>query len=123
MVIQIPTEEGSPRAIRYHVVKEDGEKIETADVEALTLYVFETETGTEKTPGNGDDLDVESCVFDTLQPWEIDNIGYNIRVIVSGDYITTGGKTYRIEVKVTPSEGEPFYLRPIELKAIEIYST
>jgi hypothetical protein len=123
MVTQIEWEENNPCLIGYQAYDPtDNGLLVRADVSSMKLYVWETETLTEKTAAGGETLTVNLCVFDTAQAWDKDGIGYNIRIPVSGAYLADAGKTYRIEVKITPASGDAYYLRHVELKTVDTYS-
>jgi hypothetical protein len=114
-------QKGNPQVLRYQVKKEDGTFYVAADISAMKLYVWETETLTEKTANGGETLIVNTCVL-TAQEWEQDEEGYNFRIPTSGAYLTNDNKTYRVEVKVTPTSGSAFYLPHVELFTEETYS-
>jgi hypothetical protein len=122
MIYRFEGEENNPKTLRYRAIKSDGTDLKQADVSSIKLFVYETESETLKTAAGGETLTVGSVVFDTLQSWDIDEDGYNVRVTVSGTYLTDAGKTYRVEVKITPTSGEAYYLDHVEIKCVETYS-
>ncbi len=64
-----------------------------------------TDVATELSSGA---LTVSSVVFDALQPnadWSKDDLGYNFRWDAPSTLFATGGATYAVEIKVTPSSG------------------
>jgi hypothetical protein len=113
----------SPAVLRYLLVQEDGSTpLVQSDISSLYYYVYDLDTETATTPEEGVDFAPDSVLYDTLQPWNVDDVGYNARVEVLASYLPTGGKTYRVEVKVYPTSGEPRYLEHVELTAIKTLS-
>ncbi len=59
-------------------------------------------------------LTVASVVYDTLQTadprWPHNDTGYNFAFLFPASAFPTGGKTNSVEVKFTPSSGEPFHV-------------
>lgn len=69
---------------------------------------------------------VASSVFDTLQTgdvWDIDATGYNFRHVLSGSNFPAPATVYRVEYVVTPTSGEAFPLKPLEVRTREFYSS
>lgn len=115
--------ENSACVILARVTKDTGANVVQADVSAVAVKVFDTETeaqvGATLTPA------VSSCFYDTLQidsRWPIDTTGYNFALSVNGSYFPDGGKVYQVEVRVTPTSGDPFYMEPWQLQTRNIYS-
>src|SRR5438552_2294404 len=70
-------------------------------------------------------LDKNTCVFDTLQTdsrWTADSDGYNFAATLSGTNFPDGNVTYRVEIKATPTSGDPFYIGAWDLQSVNIYS-
>ena len=101
--------ENSAAVLLARVTDVTGDPVTQADVARLTCKVFDADT--ETMTGNPT-LDVADVVFNTLQKdarWTADKVGYNVAVPLSGDHWPTQG-AYTVEVKVTPTAGDPFYL-------------
>lgn len=122
MVYKFESLENNPRYVCYRQTTVSGSLLQQSDVSSMKLFVYETESGTLKTASGGETLTVGSCVFNTAQDWDIDDEGYNIRIPISGTYLADGGKTYRVEVKITPTSGEAYYLDAVEITTVETYS-
>jgi hypothetical protein len=78
------------------------------DVTSITVSVIDQYTGTILSVLTG----TPAVVYSSLQldaRWAEDAVGYNVAVTVPGTAWTTAGK-YRVEAKVTPTSGTPFYL-------------
>lgn len=120
MVFKINGKQGNPEVLRYRVVKDDETVITQADVDSIAIYVYEVESG--ETVIDAESLSVSDSIFDELQSWDKDSVGYNVKINVAGSYLPGGGKTYRVEVKVTPTVGEAFYLDHVEIRTIKTYS-
>jgi hypothetical protein len=117
MIIKGSITENSPATLTRRIIGDDGEYIVAASVDTITAKVFDQSSGEQI----GDALSYDSLdtVFDTLQTdlrWTSDDIGYNFLLVVPGSYFPTGGRVYRVEVKLTPfideygDDGEPRYL-------------
>ena len=114
---------GSPAVVRYVLVQEDDETfLVPEDVEAVVYHVYDLDTEEALTPEGGAEVAVEDFLFAEPQPWSVNDEGYNARVEVAADYLPTGGKTYRLEVLLTPVSGSPRYLEHVELVAVKTLS-
>lgn len=114
MIYNFDTEQLSPATLRYQqVFGNDTTYLTAGDVSAMSLFVYDTDTTLATTPSGGVSLSPSNCIT-TLQPWGQDGIGYNVAVSVDGSYLPLGNKIYRVEVKVTPVNGEAFYLQHSE---------
>jgi hypothetical protein len=116
-------QQGNPQILRYRVLNADGSNLGPSNVTAATLYVYSTDDGTETSPSGGLALTVSSVVSSTLQPWEVDSIGYNVSVTVPGSYFTNADTTYRVEVLITPTAGyQAFRLDAVDVTTDQTYS-
>lgn len=88
-----------------------GTAIVQADVSSIEYSVFDkADTSTATATGT---LTAASVIFNTLQTdsrWGKDSTGYNFAWNVPASVFATGSKTYRIEVKITPTSGEPIHI-------------
>lgn len=121
-LLRIEGEQANPQTLRYRVVNSNETPLVQSDVTSLKLFVYDVDTGLATSPTGGVDLTVSVCVFNTLQSWDVDSKGYNFKVGVVGSYFPLGAKTYRVEVKATPSVGQPFYLEFVEVKTLQTFS-
>lgn len=103
------------QVIRYRVVKEDGNLVAQSDVSSILLYVWETETGLAANIEDGETVNKITAVFNTAQDWDVDEEGFNFRIAIDGSYLSNYNRTYRVEVKVTPTTGTPYYLDHVDL--------
>lgn len=90
-------------------VHANGANVTQSVVSSISIKVYDKSDGSlvgaELTPV------VASTIFDTLQTdarWSNDNVGYNFRYDAADTILPDGGKTYRIEVKMTPTSGSPY---------------
>jgi hypothetical protein len=107
--------ENSSAVLLARVVGQDGNPIVTADVDAMTLYIFDGETPINGTGGVELDVDAtDSIISDSLVTddprWDVDEDGFNVEIPIDGENFPDGNKTYRVEVKVEPVDGGAFYL-------------
>lgn len=121
MIHKFTCQQGDPQVYRFQYVNEDGSLLEAEQIESMKLFVTEAETKTETTPNGGETLTVASCVFEARE-WDQDDVGYNVRIPVKGEYLAEPNKTYRCEVHVTPVDGEVFQLDHVEYDTTETYS-
>jgi hypothetical protein len=120
-MLKIYGQQGNPQVLRYRVLNGDGSNLTPSNVTAATLYVYSVDDGTETSPSGGLAL-TSSVVSATLQPWEVDSIGYNVSVTVPGMYFLNASTTYRVEVLITPNGFQPFRLVPVEVTTDQTYS-
>lgn len=84
----------------------DGSAIVQADVASGLYWVFDLAALPDPIPA-GTALTVADVVFDTLQTdakWTLDDTGYNFALHVPGTSFDGGGKTFRVEIELTPSD-------------------
>ncbi len=62
-----------------------------------TIGVAETSAGS-----------VAAIVFDTLQEWDVDDRGFNIKITIPAASFPTKGRWYVLEVWINPVAGEDF---------------
>lgn len=93
------------------VTGSDGNDVQQSDIDSISYSVYDL--GDTSSPTATGTLDVLDVVFDTLQTdsrWSKDSTGYNFGWNVPSSVFAEGNKTYRIEVKFTPFDGEAFHL-------------
>jgi hypothetical protein len=110
--------ENSAALLLARVIGADGNPVQQADINAITLKVFDA-GGVLVTPSGGGGgytstpLDPADVILDTPATnealWPYDD-GYNFIVQLDGSYWPVGGVTYQAEVKVEPVDGEAYYL-------------
>lgn len=88
------------------------------EVNTITAKVFDESTSLQVAADLS--LTPSEVVLDELREWEVDDTGYNVHFSLPGSYFPNGGRTYRVEVKVTPLESNAFYLPIWRLEAAEI---
>lgn len=108
--------QAAPETLRYTVVKPDaaGTPYALADVQSLTLYVYDLSTGLATTPTGGVALTVANCL--------VTGQAYNMVVTVQGVYFPQANRTYRVEVRLTPTSGTAFVLGFVEKRTVQTYS-
>jgi hypothetical protein len=112
----------SPVVLLARVVDADGVAVSSTNVSSLQVKVFDRGTGTQI--GTAATPAVDEVVFDTLMTdarWSADDVGYNFACPIAGQYFPSGDTTYRVEVKVTPTGQDAFYLL-WDLDCTEIFS-
>jgi len=70
-------------------------------------------------------LTVSSVVYDTLQTdgrWSADATGYNFKHDIGATVLTSGGKTYRFEYKVTMTDGGVSHLI-YDINTVELWGS
>lgn len=104
------------------VQNDAGDDITQADVAAIEYAVFDVDVEAPVPNADGSidaveyeqtaegDIDPEDCIFDTLQPWDVDGDGYNFSFVVPAAAFPDKS-IYRIDFKITPTEGEPYYVK------------
>ncbi len=115
--------ENSPVILMARIADALGIPVTAADVDSLTIKVFNQATGTQISTTI--EPTVSDVIFDTLQEdnrW-LDEDGYNFAYEVDGSYFPDGNTKYQVEVKVTPSDTEanPFILEPWVLSTINVF--
>lgn len=100
-----------------------GSPIVPANVSSINLEVWDTTSADGTEVGTAVDLDPADVILPSLNTGYLsdDPTGYNLRIDLSGDNFPDGGKVYRVEVKVTPTTGDPWY-RLWELTTLNVYS-
>lgn len=113
--------ENSGAVLMARIVNDLGVAVVQADISSLTCKVYNNETGTLITSPT---LSVGSTIYNTLQTpaaWTADSTGFNFAASLAGSCWPEGGVVYRVEVKVTPASGNPYYL-VWDLQALDILS-
>jgi hypothetical protein len=116
------TIEDSATTLLGRLPRTNGTAAVPADVAALRLKVYENKAGTLIVPEgedaetyDGTDLTVATVILDPPVPstadvrWTEDD-PYNVKIDLHGSHFPEGGKTYQVEVRVTPTVGDPSYL-------------
>lgn len=91
-----PNHEGTPHVqaevstITYTVYALSGYKLDTR--EAVAAYT-------------GASVTVSDAVFNSLQPWEWDALGYNFKHVVPPTAFATGNAWYDVDYKITYADG------------------
>ncbi len=88
-----------------------GNNMTIEDISSIDYSVYDQSAPT--TAIKAGILNVSSVVFNSLQTdarWQEDNTGYNFRWDVPAANFPNGARRYRLEVKMTPFNGEPFHL-------------
>ena len=103
-----------------------GAYITQAAISTITYRVWDINptTYTEITAG-AQTLVVASVVFDALQtafPWTKDETGYNFKHEMPAASFPNGKGPYRVEYKVTPVSGQPFFML-FKVAAIEVLTS
>lgn len=120
MIIKGIIIENSAVTLLAQIVDAEGDFIQRADVAAIGCKVFDDSGELVASPT----INVADAIHDTLQTdrrWGIDDTGYNLAAGLSGSNFPTGNTTYRVEIKITPVDGDAFYL-VFDLRAVNIYS-
>ena len=121
-IIAADVYEDSGPILMARVVGAAGTAITQATCSTITYVVVDIATGT--TVSNGS-LTIASVVFDTLQTdsiWTKDTTGYNFKTVLTAAMVPTGGATYRVEVKITPTSGQPIWLT-YQVTALGLYTS
>jgi hypothetical protein len=108
-VKKIQVVENSPVVVLGRFLDADALPIQQSATSAVDVRVFDTVTGTETGAYNFAPEDAISDTLRTDRGWNEDMEGWNLACQISGAAFPTGGRTYQIEVKVTPTEGEAAY--------------
>lgn len=102
-----------------------GTPLVQANIASLVYSMYDVTTeGSEAVVSghNAQSLSAASVIFDTLQGWNRDGVGHNFRTTIAASAFPTGGNKYRIEVKVTHTDGRVGTVR-WEGPADKIYSS
>jgi hypothetical protein len=102
--------ENSAVALLSRVRNDDGDVIVAADVESISVKVWDKLEGTLVSTTAVDPLE---AVYDTLQTgprWTEDDDGYNVEIKLAGSNFPDGDRTYRVEALFTPTLGSAFYV-------------
>lgn len=113
MIVREIIIENSAVIILARVRKADGEYLTRAATSSLTCKVFDLDGETPDTAVATPSLVIADTIFDTLQidsRWAKDGTGFNFSAGLAGTCFPSGGHTYQVEVKVTTTEGDPFYI-------------
>lgn len=130
--------ENSPVVLMGTITLINGELAVQSDIDTMTLKVFEMNAGntdgTLVVPISGDEgyeatiLNKSEVIKNTpITPetdvrWEDDDLGCNFIVTLDGSYVPLGNKTYRVEVRITPTAGDQYSLVPWILKTYNLIS-
>lgn len=128
LVTKAKTISASATVLLARIVGADGAPIVQADISSILMKVFDTSTSPPTLVNTGGtSLVVADVISNTLQTdptgllWT-DATGYNFSHELNGHTYTPGDSiTYRVELKFTPTTGEPFYVL-FELTTIPVYS-
>ena len=123
-VVKAVVAENSAAVILARVVDADGDPIAAADVASIAVKVFDRDAASPTTPTHTAAPDPGDVVYDELQVdarWSADATGYNLAVGLPGSSFPTGDHRYRAEVKITPADGDPYYVLA-DLSALEVLS-
>lgn len=102
------------------VLAHDGEPAVVADYTSITYAVHDADGNQIIAPTGLTPADV---AFDTLQTdarWGQDETGYNFRFTLGPTAFPDGGKTYFVEVLVTPNGGTAFVLHVWEVPTLHL---
>lgn len=105
-------EDSGPR-LMARVVNTDGSAMLQSSVSSITYAVFDLSVGQPPDSVATGTLTISSVVFDTYQTdarWTKDTTGYNFGWNAPASSFPKGGRKYQVEIKVTPTSGEIFYL-------------
>ena len=105
--------EDSGISLMARVVGAGSTAIAQAEFTSITYCVYDTAAPSTAIISAGTSVTISDVVFDTLQTdgrWTRDATGYNFRYDVGSSELPDGNKTYRVEVKFTPSSGSPFHI-------------
>ncbi len=81
--------------------------VKIADVGSISYKVFNTNLeGSPQVLPTGS-LTASDVIFDTLQSWPLDSVGFNFQATIPATYFPTGGVVYRVEITITLSGGTP----------------
>ena len=78
-----------------------------SDYSAISYSVFDKLTKSVVTDHNAVALTISAIIFDTLQGWGKDAVGYNFRHTVAPSAFPTGGLVYVVEYKLEMTSGNP----------------
>lgn len=96
------------------VTGNSGSVITQASISTISYGVWDMSTSPPTVVvAAGTSLVVSAVVFDTLQTdarWTRDSTGYCFAVAMPAASFPDGGRTYRVEVKMTPASGAVFHV-------------
>ena len=114
--------EGTSPTLMARVLNSSGNPISQAGTTSVAYSIFDTSRAS-KVIGSGTRT-VGAVIYDTYQDddaWSVDSIGYNFRDTPAASNFPIGGRTYRVEYKITPSSGDPYYV-VFEVTTRKIYT-
>lgn len=121
-IISADVYEDSGPILMARVVGTAGAAITQATCSTITYAVYDVATAASVTSGS---LTIANVVFDTLQTdaiWTKDSTGYNFKTQMTAAMVPTGGATYRMEIKITPTSGQPIWL-VYQVSALALYTS
>lgn len=99
---------------------EDGFLVLQGDIASIAWTAYALGDLTQTTPLATGTFVVTAVIFNTLQPWTVDNIGYNFSGLIPATvFANMGNEDVRIVVGVTTSGGNFFQL-PFDLEVVDI---
>jgi hypothetical protein len=103
--------ENSPTTILARLVDAQGSLLTQANTSSISVKVFDRtsaeQVGATITPV------ISDTIYNTLQTdsrWTRDATGYNFAMVIGPAYFPAAPTTYRVEAKITPTIGSPFYV-------------
>lgn len=108
--------EGVPATAKAYVTNIAEAAITQATVNAVT-YIAKQYNSRDEAEADSDATVIQtetsagavaSTVFDTLQAWDVDSTGFNLKVTLPAATFPTGGKFVHVEVWIDPTSGEDF---------------
>jgi hypothetical protein len=117
------TLQNSDTPLRAYLEATDQTPLVQADLAGgtITRKVFDLESNTPLTATESDELTASAVIFDTLQAWQVDSIGYNIRDVVPGSYFPLAERRYEVQYKFELSGGSVLYTKPFEIKTVRTF--
>ena len=108
MIIKSRFVEDSTATIRARITAlptdVDGVPLVQADFDTIELFAYSN--GELVNGFNGVNLDPAEVIYDELQPWEIDDVGFNFKYSISPNAFPTGNVVGQVLVKFTTTAGE-----------------
>ncbi len=102
--------EDTPATFEAYVTRKSGTSttpIKQADVGSIAYKVFDTTNNLDTQVGATGSLLAADVIFDTLQTWSLDSVGFNFQATIASTYFPTGGVVYRVEIIITLTGGTP----------------
>lgn len=87
----------------------------------ITRKVFDLDSDTPLVATYTDELTATDIIFNTLQAWQVDSIGYNIRDVVPGSYFPLAERKYEVQYKFELASGSVIYMKPFEGKTVRTF--